>query len=340
MLFASPEVLWLLVGLPAAVLLLLVAAARRRRALEAFAGRLHPRLAAVSRGRRAVKAGLLLAALILTSVALARPRFGTRIEEVPMRGLDLVVALDLSTSMLAEDVPPSRLAVARSEIAALIDRLQGDRVAILGFAGVPFVACPLTTDYGAAKMFLEALAPEVLPVPGTAIGPAIEKSVGAFASGEHRYKVLILVTDGEDHSGRAVAAAQEAARQGVRIYTIGIGQRRGGPIPVRGASGVVDGFKKDQKGSIVTSRLDVETLARVAEVTGGRSYAATRGEEELSAILAEISRMERRELGVRRIDRMEERYQFFAGLALLCLLVRGLVASRPSARQDWEGRVA
>jgi Ca-activated chloride channel family protein len=337
--FGRPE---LLIALwPALILvpLLLVwafrSADRARRAL--LAEELLPKLArGWNPARRRLKAVLQGAALLLLLFALAGPRVGSRETTVKRRGADLIFAIDTSLSMQAADIPPSRLAKARRQVSALFDRLDGDRVGIVAFAGSAFLQCPLTLDYGAARMFLEVLDENAVSRPGTNIGAAIRTAMEAFpdSAGAGGHEAILLITDGEDHSGDAVEAAEEAAERGIRIYTIGIGSEAGEPIPVP------DGFKKDRQGDVVLSALDAETLERIALATGGEFHRATTGELELDRIYDSLSRLEEKELASRSFTQWEERFQFPLGLALLLLLLDFCLPESVRPKREWEGRFA
>jgi Ca-activated chloride channel family protein len=339
--FERPELLmalWpALIVVPALLAWAFRSADRARRAL--FAEELLPKLArGWNPGRRRLKAVLQGTALLLVLFALTGPRVGSRETTVKRRGADLVFAIDTSLSMQAADIPPSRLAKARREVSALLDKLDGDRVGIVAFAGSAFLQCPLTLDYGAARLFLDVLDENSVSRPGTDIGAAIRAAIGAFpdSAGPAGHQAIIVVTDGEDHLGDAAEAAEEAAARGIRIYTIGIGSETGEPIPVPAEGG----FKKDRKGAIVLSALDVETLERVALATGGEFHRATTGELELERIYESLSRLEERELASRSFTQWEERFQFPLGLALLLLIVDFCLPEGVRPRRDWEGRFA
>ncbi|MBI4859326.1 MAG: VWA domain-containing protein [Candidatus Riflebacteria bacterium] len=340
--FTHPHVLWFLFLVPALFALHLLAQARRHRLLVQLTGPvLGPRLVrGFSPARRHLKTVLALMALTCLIVACSRPRFGSRLEEVHRRGLDLVVALDVSKSMLAEDIQPTRLTKAKAEIEALIERLGGDQIGLVAFAGTAFLQCPLTTDYAAATTLLDALGPEMLPVPGTAIGEAIKVATEAFATKELKYRVVILVTDGEDTVGDPLKSAREAAQKGVKIYTIGLGRTDGAPIPVRDATGAVVDHKKDARGQAVHSRLNARLLEGIAAATGGRFYQATREEGELESILKEIQTLERRELKAKSILHMEDRFQPLVLLALILLVAELLIPERSRESAEWGGRFA
>ncbi len=334
--FGEPRVLLLLLLVPLLGAFLVLVRIRRRRLLARF-GRedLVARLvSAPGAGRWALRVFLILIAATFLILTLARPRWGQKVEEVRRQGVDVIVAIDVSLSMLAEDVKPNRLVRAREEVASLIDSLSGDRVALVAFAGDSYVACPLTLDYAAAKIFLDILDPSLIPVPGTAIASVIRKSTRAFDSKEKRYKVLVLITDGEDHEGDVLGAAKDAAREGVVIYTLGVGTGAGSPIPLREPGGGVSGYKQDKAGKIVTSRLDPVMLAEIAEAAGGKYLPATAEGREIREIEDRIARMERREVGSRFTITYEERYQIPLAVALLALLLDAAVGSRLFPRRE------
>jgi len=232
--FAHPEYLYLLWLIPALIVFYCLAFRWKTKAMQRFGNlELVKKLAAsTSRKRQVTKVSCVIAAFIFLIVSLARPQIGTKLQEVKREGVDIIIALDVSQSMLAEDVKPNRLEKARHEISGFIDRLEGDRVGLIAFAGEAFVQCPLTLDYGAAKIFLDILDTNLIPEPGTAIGEAIFKAIGTFEQRERKHKVLVLITDGEDHDSEPLKAAEEARREGIVIYTVGIGSGKGVPIPL------------------------------------------------------------------------------------------------------------
>jgi Ca-activated chloride channel family protein len=278
------------------------------------------------------KVALLVLALLFLLFSLARPQLGTKLTLMKREGVDIVIALDCSVSMLAEDFKPNRLEKAQQEVNGLIARLQGDRVGLVAFAGVAFIQCPLTIDYSAAQMFLNIMDVNLIPQPGTAIGDAIRTSIKAFNQKERKYKVLILLTDGEDHDSDPLGAAEEAAREGIRIYTIGIGSTQGEPIPLRDSRGDVTGYKKDEEGSVVVSKLDETTLQKIALTTGGKYYHATTGEMELDKIYDDISKMEKKELEGKLMVQYEDRYQYFLLVSIVLLVAESLISERRSRK--------
>ncbi len=282
----------------------------------------------VSKKKQRWKVFLIVIIFSLLVFGLANPQIGTRLEEVKRSGIDIFIAFDVSKSMLAEDVAPNRIDKAKHEIASFIDQLQGDRVGIIAFAGLAFVQCPLTLDYGAARLFLNDIEVGDIPQPGTAISEAIKTAMRSFTARELKYKVLVLITDGEDHEEDPLEAAKEASKQGIIIYTIGIGSPQGAPIPQFDQYGRQIGYKKDKNGEIITTKLDVLTLEKIAFETGGKFYISTTGEVELDKILEEISEMEKKELASRKFTQFEDRFQIFLFLSLILLFIETLLSER------------
>ena len=338
--FASPEWLFAFLLVPALAGGFWLAAWRRGVLLARFGDSpLVARLTdSVNRRGRWVKAALQLAAVSLLILALARPQFGTRVETVRRRGQDVMVAVDLSRSMLAEDVTPNRLDRARLAILRLIGTLDGDRIGLVAFAGDAFVQSPLTVDYTAAAMFLNAMEPDMMPVQGTDLGQALRMSLDALDQGAREDRVLVVVTDGEDHEGEIDEQLQRAASSGVKIHAVGIGSTEGVPIPEPGSQGGGQGFKRDEAGSVITTRLDEATLRHLAEATGGRYVRVAPGTTALEELVDEIATGEGGELDSREITQFEEQFQIFLGLAFALLLIEALVPERRRTAEAWSGR--
>ena len=288
--------------------------------------------------KRNFKIGLIILSYIFFVLAFANPQIGTKLEDVKREGVDIIVALDVSKSMLAEDIKPNRLQKAKHELSQLIDLLQGDRIGLVAFAGIPHVQCPLTLDYSAAKLFLGIIDVNLIPQPGTAIGSAIETSVKAFNSEDRKHKVLILITDGEDHETDPLEAAKIAEQQGVKIYTIGIGSPQGVPIPEYDRFGRSTGFKKDRQGGVVTTKLDLLTLQKIAFQTGGKFYQATTGEAELDEIYKEIAELEKKELVSKQFSQYEDRFQIFLIIGLILLILEMFISENRKVKAEWRGR--
>ena len=287
--------------------------------------------------RGVIKAGLVAIAVAALLVTLAQLQVGYTWEEVERRGVDIVIALDVSDSMLVEDAGRalSRLERAKREIHDLLQMMSGDRVGIVAFAGVAFVQCPMTLDYGAAELFLDALDSEAIPVQGTDLAQALEASLAAFRGGAAGSKAVLLITDGEDHSGRAMEVANRMAAEGVRVFAIGIGSEEGAPIPAAGG-----GFRRDRSGAIILSRLDEPTLQQIALATDGRYVRSVTGDLDLEQIYVDgiKASLEEREIEAHRRQRWEDRFQWLLGLALAALMIDGLLADAArgaaGARED------
>ena len=340
--FGVESLLYAYLLLPALVALEWWAAARRRRALDRFGerGRIDRLTAAVSPRGQLTRTVLMLAAVVLLVTALARPQFGDRVDTVRREGQDVVVALDLSASMEAEDIAPNRLAAAKLAVGRLIERLDGDRIGLVAFAGEAFVQSPLTLDYAAAALFLNAMEPDLVPVPGTDLGQAIEVALDGFGEPGERSRQLVVITDGEDHEGAIDAAVERAADEGVRVYAVGMGSTEGVPIPSFDESGAPNGFLRDDEGSVVTTRLDDVTLQRVADRTGGAYYHAAAGSgAAFDRLVEELTGGEGGEIESREVTRYEEQYQIFLGLALLLLAAEALIPERRRVVDAWIGRL-
>ncbi len=283
----------------------------------------------VSFSRQLGKGAMVTFAAIMVTLATARFQCGTHLEQVKTEGIDIIIAVDVSNSMLAEDLKPNRLSRAVQEVRGLIDSLQGDRIGLVAFAGDAFVQCPLTVDYSAASLFLTAFNTGLIEQQGTAIGEAIRVATKAFDSTDDKHKALILLTDGEDHDTDPLGAAKEAAEQGIKIYPIGIGSAQGEPIPVYDENGQRTGFIKDENGKVVMSRLDEATLEKIVNITGGKYFRATPGGLELEHVLSDIRGMDKKELGGRLVTQYADRYQWPLLLGLLLLLAEFIIPERP-----------
>lgn len=320
--FQYPYLLHGLWGVPLLVLFFVYVFHNKEKLMARFGqlDMLRKMMPGYSKKRAVWKSALFILSYIFLVIAMADPQIGTRLEEVKREGVDIIVALDVSLSMQAQDIAPSRLKKAKHEIAGLIDILQGDRIGLVAFAGMAHVQCPLTLDYSAAKLFLRMMDSDLIPVPGTALGDAIERSVKAFESKEHKHKVLILITDGEDHDTDPIKKAEQAAKEGIVIYTIGFGSPEGVPIPLYDRNGNQIGFKKDEQGNVVTSKLDVATLQKIAFITNGKYFVSSSGETELKEIYEQINKMEKKKLASRQFSQYEDRFQIFIIIALIFLL--------------------
>ncbi len=327
----QPELLWLLWSVPALVVFELYVARKKRQSLHTFAapeliGRLE---SGVSRARQAFKLMVLLLAITLGIVALTEVKVGFVWEDVQRKGVDVVVALDVSDSMLVQDVESdgklTRLARAKRKVTDLLRLMDGDRIGLVAFSGTAFVECPLTLDYAAAEIFLEAFDTELIPVKGTAIGEAIRASLKAFDGGNAKSQAIILITDGEDHMGQALEAAEAAKLTGVRVYTIGIGRDEGAPIP-----DPKGGFRRDRRGEMVLSKLDETTLQKIALTTGGAYVRSVTGDVDLEKIYTQgiKATLEDQDLSSKRRQRWEERFQWLVGAMAILLMLEPFIPER------------
>ncbi|MBE2221630.1 MAG: VWA domain-containing protein [Anaerolineae bacterium] len=330
MTFANPTFLYALILVPLFAVFLMWANNKRKADLSRLGDRkLIDRLSTgINWQGRRWRSLLWLAALALLIVAMARPQWGSEVQTVDQEGLQVMVALDVSQSMLAEDIKPTRLDRAKLEISDLMDKLNGDEVGLVVFSGASFIQFPLTSDYNTARMYLEGADPSVISRQGTAIGDAIQTAVNGFDDSLDSQKVLVVISDGEDAETDPIAAAQEAADAGILIYTIGFGTPEGNPVPVLDANGNVVDYKRDAQGEIVLSKLDETTLQEIAQIGGGQYYRAAADASELDSLLAELDTLQKAKLESRFDTRMIERFQGFLLAALVVLVIAEMIPDR------------
>lgn len=330
MLRFGPAYMWFaFLAIPLLLLLFWYAAKARKRSLAEFgdAELVSMLTNSVSPQRRRLKRILLIIAFIFLGIGLVAPKIGTSLTEVKRRGINIILALDTSLSMKAEDVKPSRLRRAKYEASQLIDKLRGDRVGLVAFAGVAYLQSPLTLDYRAARMFLDVMDTDMIPSQGTAIGEAINMALKSFDVEKHKYKALVIFSDGEDHLGKAIEAAQKAAKDGVVIYTVGVGSISGSPIPMADDDGN-SGFKRDRQGKVVTTKLDPSILQQIASITGGKYYQMNTGDYSAKELYDNIFKLDKTELSSHQYSNYEERYQYFIAVAFLLFLVETFIPDR------------
>ncbi|MCR4844785.1 MAG: VWA domain-containing protein [Bacteroidales bacterium] len=329
LMFAQYEYLYLLFLVPVFILgygVLRYLRARRVKALgdPALVEALMP---SWSRSKGWVKAVLFSLAFAFFVIGLARPRTGAKLAERNTKGTEIIVALDVSNSMLAQDYSPNRLERAKLSIARLTERLQEDRIGLVIFAGTSFVQLPVTTDYVSAKMFLGSIDTGSIPVQGTAIGDAIRLSIKSFSAQSEKSRVIVVISDGENHEDDAVGAAKQAAELGIKVYTIGVGSAEGQPIPINGE------LLKDKDGNIVVTRLNEQMLRDIARAGGG-AYIHAGGEEfGLNPIIQDIRRMEDEEFGSVVFEEYDEQYMYFFGIALLLFVIEMMIGERKNRRK-------
>ncbi|HSD63800.1 MAG TPA: VWA domain-containing protein [Ignavibacteriaceae bacterium] len=334
--FAHPEYLNALYLIPVLIFLFWYLDRNRKRLLDRFADKkLHRILLPDFSGfKNWFKFSLILFALVLLIFAAANPQVGTRVQEVKQTGIDVFIALDVSRSMLAEDIKPDRLDKAKYQISSLINKLRGDRIGLIIFAGEAYIQFPLTTDYSAANLFLSAVDVNSVPQQGTAIASAIELAVKSFDYKTSTQKVIVIITDGEDHEGDIMQAVQGAKDKSIKIYTIGLGSVTGVPIPVYNAQGQQVDYKKDENGNIVLTKLDENILKQIASAGDGKYFLGSTYEDYLDRIYSDLSSLEKSEFGVRKVTDYEDRFYYFLAPAIILLLIEFFVTERRSILFD------
>jgi Ca-activated chloride channel homolog len=323
--WGSPYLLLLLLLIPVGLFYLANDARRRAARLEKFADArfLSFYLQPLSFFHWYLKASLLLGAFLFLVLSIARPQWDREMMMMERTGLDIVVCIDVSKSMDATDIQPSRLERAKDQISLFIDQLRGDRIAIVPFAGSAFVQCPLTDDYGAAKLFLSNLDTNTVPILGTDISAALNKAATVFPEAA-KNKVVILISDGEDLEENAISQARKMADKKITIYTLGVGSPDGSSIPIRDKNGNIQ-YARDASGNIIISRLDSRTLDTIASTTGGRFYLVTPQQSEIFAIMKAIEGFEKNKYSSKYYERYKEQYAWFTGFALLLFLIQTII---------------
>jgi len=323
--FAHPEILYILFSIPVFVLLFLFAQRKRKKAIETFGDMalMEGLMPELSKSRPVLKFVFSMVALSLLIFVVAGPQFGSKLEEVKRKGVEIVIALDVSNSMLAEDIQPNRLERAKRAISRLVDKLSNDKIGLIVFAGESYTQIPITTDYVSAKMFLSSINPGIVNKQGTAIGSAIELGMRSFSPESELNKALIIITDGENHEDDAVQAAQAAKDKGIFVHTIGMGDAKGAPIPVSPGSNV---FIKDREGNTVISKRNEQMLQEIA-IPGGGLYV---GEVQagLNTLFDEINKMDKQEYESKIYTEFEDRFQYLTALALLFLIIEFVILEK------------
>ena len=324
--FEEPTYLYLLLLLPFLAAFYLYSNYRRRKAIRKFGD---PVLMAqlmpdVSKYRPDVKFWLVFAAIGLFAVLLARPQFGSKLETVKRQGVEVMIALDISNSMLAQDVQPSRLEKAKRLVAQLVDKMENDKVGMIVFAGDAFTQLPITSDYISAKMFLESINPSLISKQGTAIGAAINLATRSFTPQEGVGRAVIVITDGENHEGGAVEAAKAAAEKGIQVSVLGVGMPDGAPIPVEGTND----FRRDRDGNVVVTRLNEQMCREIAQAGDGIYVRVDNSNAAQKVIAQEINKMAKADVETQVYTEFNEQFQAVAWIILLLLLAEMLILER------------
>lgn len=329
--FENPDNLYYLVVIPILILFFLIALIARKRAIAKFGEtslmkQLMPKM---SRYKHPVKFSLLMLVLAFLVVGWANPQWGSKKEKVKRKSLDVFIALDISQSMMAEDIPPNRMERAKKFAQDLVEELKGERIGIIIFAGNAYLQMPLTTDYAAAQLFLRSANPEMAPSQGTAISDAIELAEQSFEEENKHHKVLIVISDGENHEEAALERAEQANDNGLLIYTIGAGTEEGSFIPVN--YGARQDYKRDKTGNPVRSRINEQILKDIAAEGVGQYFNILRGQEVSLALRNSIEQLEKREFETRSFEDYESYFQYFIAAALFFLIIEFLISYRKSA---------
>ena len=280
-----------------------------------------------STGKGWLKLSLFSLAWFFFVIGLARPQLGARLREHESQGVEVMIALDVSNSMLAEDYSPNRLERSKLAISRLVDKLQGDRIGLVIFAGEAFVQLPITADYVSAKQFLKSITTESVPIQGTDLAGALMTAARSFSTQSERSRAIILITDGEDHEGEALDATRAIAEQGIRIYCIGVGSPQGKPIPKNGS------LMKDENGEIVVTRLNENILQEIAGIGGGKYVRAGNSEFGLNPIIEDIRTLDKEEFSSVVFEDFDEQYMYFFGIALFFLILEFLVPETKARRR-------
>ena len=329
--FAHPEYLYALIILPILVVTFLVMQNAKRLARKKLGdpdliNRLTP---GRSRSKPITKLILNLAGIAFITLACANPQIGTRLEEIKREGVDIIIALDVSNSMKAEDIRPNRLERSKQAISRLIDKLENDRIGMIVFAGQAYIQLPITSDYAAAKLFLSSIDTDIIPTQGTCIGCAIDLAGQSFVGTDNKHKSLVIITDGENHEEDAIEAAKKANDEGIIIHTIGMGTLNGAPIPVYRNGTQVD-FQKDNEGKTILTKLETLTLERIAVEGKGVFVQASNNDDGLNTILSQINKMQKKSFGSKQFTDYEDRFQYFLAAGLLLLLIEFSITTRRS----------
>ena len=292
----------------------------------------------VKYSRIRLRSRLIILGIIFILLASVGPQIGMKLTELTREGVDIFILLDTSTSMNAMDVKPSRIEKAKYELGRLLNKLEGDRAGLIAFAGSAHLHCPLTEDYSASRLFLNMMDTDLITTQGTDLAAAIQLALDHVETDDEKFKVFVLVSDGEDHQGEAITLAKQAQKLGIIIHTMGVGTSAGGPIPIFDNSGNRVEFKKNRIGQVVTSTLNETTLDEIARITGGIYIRVENQVNAIAPLLKEIDKMEKKELKSHVFSQYEDRYQVFLIIGLILFLAEFIIPTRTKKEMVWEGR--
>ncbi|MBN2166293.1 MAG: VWA domain-containing protein [Marinilabiliaceae bacterium] len=326
--FAHPEFLYVLIIIPVIALINLFLTNKRRKALEQFGdiNLLKKLMPEVSKNRPIVKFYLLMLALTILILMIAQPQFGSKLETVKRKGIEIMIALDVSNSMNAQDIEPSRLERAKQAIAQMVDKMSNDKIGIIVFAGQAYTQLPITTDYPSAKMFLNTINTGLVPTQGTAIGLAINRAMVSFSQEEEINRAIIVITDGENHEDDAIAAATKAYEKGIKVYTVGMGLPNGAPIPINPQK--PSDFMKDRQGNVVISKLNEGMLQQIAMAANGNYIPANNIRNGINKLIEELGELEKKEIEAKIYTDYDDQFPYLAAIVLILLLTEAIIIER------------
>lgn len=335
--FEHTDYLFLLLLLPVILIIFWLMQRKGKRNLVLWMNQNHHKtmLPMASGTRKILKLIISLVAFSALVFAIAKPQFGSKLTDIKRQGVEIIIALDVSNSMLAEDIQPNRLANAKRAISRLIDQLENDKIGLIVFAGDAYIQLPITTDFGAAKLFLSSVNTDIVPRQGTSIAAAIKLASRSFSPEEGMSRALIILTDGEDHEEGALEASRAAAEKGITVHTIGMGLIKGAPIPLINQYGQKD-YRKDYDGNIVVSKLDEKMLQEIAMAGKGIYIRTSNSRSALNTLFTEINKMEKQEIEARVYSEYEEQFQFPIAVAIILLLAEFFILSR---KNRWLSRI-
>ncbi len=317
--FENPDFLYVLFVIPLLIIVFILKQRDRKKSLKKFGeiSVISQLMPDISYNRPVIRFIYIIITLSILIISVARPQLGTKVEEVKREGIEIVIALDVSNSMLSEDIVPNRLEKAKREISRMLNKLKEDKIGLIVFAGESYTLVPITTDYSATKLFLSSINTDFIQKQGTAIGSAIDLASKSFSPKNDKGKVIIIITDGENHEDNPILAAQKAKEKGIIIYTIGMGKSEGAPIPINNSSS----FRKNKEGNVIISKLDETSLSKIASEGGGKFIRASNSRSSLSELYNDINSMEKSKLESKVYSGYNDRFQYFLVVALIFIIL-------------------
>lgn len=330
--FGNPQYLYALLVIPVLIVVFILTQINKRKSLQKFGDKnvITKLMPLVSNRRGGFKFSIILLVLTLIIISISRPQFGSKLKEVTTEGVEIIIALDVSNSMLAKDIAPNRLEAAKRSISRMLDNLIDDKIGLIVFAGKAYTQVPVTTDYTASKMLLSTLSTNIIKEQGTAISEAIQLASKSYSPDNESNKALIIITDGENHENDPIEAAKEAKEKGIIIYTIGLGSNKGTPIPIPGSSD----FRKDKQGRVIMTSLNEKILEKIANATGGKYIRANNSRLGLKALYDEIEKLDKMELEAEVYSEYEDIFPYFIFVALILLVFDFILLNKKNKRLE------